>query len=62
MIIGKITANRETIIELEAVGSNQKREQVEAASVQVALMSQNVTYSHIFCIFSLVLGRIVDEH
>ena len=30
MIIGKITANREAIIELEVIGSNQKREKVEA--------------------------------
>ena len=26
------------------------------------LMSQNVTKCHIFCIFSSVLGRTVDEH
>ena len=31
MITGKITANREAIIELEVIGSNQKREKVEAA-------------------------------
>ena len=31
MIAGKITANREAIIELEVIGSNQKREKVEAA-------------------------------
>ena len=30
MITGKITANREAIIELEVIGSNQKREKVEA--------------------------------
>ena len=30
MITGKITANREAIIELEIIGSNQKRENVEA--------------------------------
>ena len=30
MITGKITANREAIIELEIIGSNQKREKVEA--------------------------------
>ena len=30
MIIGKITANREAIIELEVVGSSQKKEKVEA--------------------------------
>jgi clan AA aspartic protease len=30
MIIGKITANREAIIELQVVGSNQKKEKVEA--------------------------------
>lgn len=29
MIVGKITANREAVIELEVVGSNQKRENVE---------------------------------
>ena len=31
MITGKINANREAIIELEVIGSNQKREKVEAA-------------------------------
>ena len=30
MIIGKITANREAIIELEVIGSNQKKEKVKA--------------------------------
>lgn len=30
MIIGKITANREAISELEVIGSNQKKEKVEA--------------------------------
>ncbi len=30
MITGKITANREAIIELEVIGSNQKKEKVEA--------------------------------
>ena len=30
MITGKITANREAIIELEVIGSNQRREKVEA--------------------------------
>ena len=30
MITGKITANREAIIELEVVGSNQRKEKVEA--------------------------------
>ena len=30
MITGKITANREAIIELEVIGSNQHREKVEA--------------------------------
>ena len=29
MIIGKVTANREAVIELEIIGSNQKRENVE---------------------------------
>ena len=29
MIIGKVTANRGTVIELEIIGSNQKRENVE---------------------------------
>ena len=32
MITGEITANRETIIELEIIGSNQKRENVEAVA------------------------------
>ena len=31
MITGKINANREAIIELDVIGSNQKREKVEAA-------------------------------
>ena len=30
MITGKVTANREAIIELEVVGSNHRKEQVEA--------------------------------
>ena len=30
MIIGKVTANREAVIELEIVNSNQKKEKVEA--------------------------------
>ena len=30
MIIGKVTANREAVIDLEIVGSNQKKEKVEA--------------------------------
>ena len=29
MIIGKVTANREAVIKLEIIGSNQKRENVE---------------------------------
>ena len=29
MIIGKVTANREAVIELEVVGSNQRKENVE---------------------------------
>ncbi|MBT9149622.1 MAG: hypothetical protein DDT28_01057 [Dehalococcoidia bacterium] len=30
MITGKVTANREAVIELEVVGSNQRKEKVEA--------------------------------
>ena len=30
MIIGKVTANREAVIELEIIGSNQRKENVEA--------------------------------
>ena len=30
MIIGKVTANREAVIELEIIGSNQRKEKVEA--------------------------------
>lgn len=32
MIVGKVTANREAVIELEIIGSNQKRENVEAVT------------------------------
>ena len=32
MIVGKVTANREAVIELEFVGSNQKKEKVEAVT------------------------------
>lgn len=31
MITGKITANREAVIELDVIGSNQKREKIEGA-------------------------------
>ena len=30
MIVGKVTANREAIIELEVIGSNQRKEKIEA--------------------------------